>query len=170
MLPVAIDARPHGATEGSFRPAADPGLRIRRDIRGKDRAERRRHRKAAGKALAAAHRMTIRAVSDRREVATAFDERSTERLRRWRIDRRDRRPPRDCKGRNRAANQERCNGASDNPWLRHPSLQLFGAVASTIPRLALAEATVPQIAASTRHGLQGNVEAIRSKGTGPFAG
>ena len=98
VLAVAIDAGAHGAPERRFRPAADAGLRIRRDIRGIDRAERRRHRKAAGKVLAAAHGMTIVAIADRRQLAAAFDERGVERLRRGRLDRRDRRPPGDRKG------------------------------------------------------------------------
>ena len=121
VLAAAIDARAHGAAERGFRPAADPGLRVRRDIRGIDRAERRRHRKSPGKVPAAARGVTGAAVSDRGKLAAAFDERGIERLRRGLLDRRDRRPPRDRKCRNHATDQERGNPASDNSSLCHPS-------------------------------------------------
>ena len=42
MLADAVDARAHGATERSLRPAPDPGLRIGRDVGRIDRAEWRR--------------------------------------------------------------------------------------------------------------------------------
>ena len=78
MPAVAVDARLHGAAERGFRPAADPGLGFRRDVRGIDGAERRRYGKAAGKILAAAHRMAVVAVADRRKVAPALDQRTVE--------------------------------------------------------------------------------------------
>jgi hypothetical protein len=114
VLPVAIDSRPHGTTKGGFRPPADPGLGIRCNIGGKDRAERRRHRKSTGKVLAAAHGMAIVAIADRGQLAASLDQGGIERLRRGRIDRSDRRPPPDRKGRNPARNQERRDNATDN--------------------------------------------------------
>ena len=39
-----------------------------------DRAERRRHRQAAGKILGPAHGMAIVAIADRRQLTAAFDE------------------------------------------------------------------------------------------------
>ena len=73
MLAIPIDARLHGAAERGFRPAADPGLGIGRDVRGIDRAERRRHRKPAGEILAVAHRMTVVAIADRGKITPTLD-------------------------------------------------------------------------------------------------
>ena len=113
MPAVAIDARAHGAAERGFGPSADPGLWIGRDIGGKDRAERCRHRQAAGKILAAAHGVAIAAISDRRKLAAALDQTGIEGLRFWRIDRGNRRPPRDRKRRRRATDAQRDQNAPD---------------------------------------------------------
>ena len=114
MPALAIDARAHGAAEGRFRPPADPGFRIRRDIGRVDRAERRRHRKPAGEILEPAHGMAIVAIADRRQFATALDQIGIEGLRRQRIDRRHRGPPPNRKRSPRGAKNQRSQNAPDN--------------------------------------------------------
>src|SRR5487761_1997935 len=125
MSADTINAGPHRAAECSLRPPADAGVRIRRDVRGIDRAERRRHRKTAGKGLAASQGVAIIAVADGRKITATLDEFGVERLRRRRLDRRYRRSPGNAIGRNRAADQDRTDDACDSSWLCHPSRQLL---------------------------------------------
>jgi hypothetical protein len=58
--------------------------------------------------------MAIVAIADRCKISASLDEGRIERLRRRRLDRGNRRPPRDRKGRDRAANDERREDASDH--------------------------------------------------------
>ena len=97
MPALAIDAGAHGAPKGRFRPAADAGLRIGRDVGREHRAERRRHRQAAGEILAAAHGVAGIAIAERRKLAAALDQSGIEALFCRRIDRGHRRPPGDRK-------------------------------------------------------------------------
>ena len=114
VLAFTIDAGAHRAPKRGFRPSPDSGLRIRRDVRGEDGAERGRHRQTAGKVPAAAHGMAIVAIADRRQVAASFDEGGIEGQRPGRLDRRNRRAPHDCKGSRRAAKQHDRDDAGDN--------------------------------------------------------
>ena len=115
LLAVAVDAIAHGAAKGLFRPLADPGLGVGCDVRRIDRAERRRHRDAAGKRLAAARRVTIAAIADRGENAAPSHQRRIERPRRRRSDGGDRRPPghRECRadGGHQHAGDDACDHA-----------------------------------------------------------
>jgi hypothetical protein len=54
---LAIDTRPHGASERLFRPAADAGLGIGGDVGRIDCAERRWHRQSASEGLAIRRRV-----------------------------------------------------------------------------------------------------------------
>ena len=119
MPAVAVDAGPHRAAERGFRPAADAGLRVRRDIRGIDGAERRRHRQAAGKGFAAAHGMTVAAIAGRCERASPLDQSRVEGLRRRRIDCGNRRPPNDRKRRNRGSEHDYGDDAGECPTRCH---------------------------------------------------
>jgi hypothetical protein len=121
VLAFTIDARAHCAPKCYFRPSPDSRLRIRRDVRGENRAERGRHRQTAGKVPAAAHGMATAAIADRRQVATSFDEGGIEDQRPGRLDCRNWRAPHDCKGGCRATKQHDGNDAGDNAGRsRHP--------------------------------------------------
>ena len=68
MATFAVDAFAHGASEGLFRPAADAGLGIGRDVGRIDRAERRRQRQPASEGLAVRRRVAGVAVAESREI------------------------------------------------------------------------------------------------------
>ena len=65
----------HHLVELIGRPCADPGLRIRRDVRRIERAERRMHRQAAGKYLAFARGVAGDAVAGTGEIFAVGDHR-----------------------------------------------------------------------------------------------
>jgi len=136
MPAVPVDARLHGAAERGFRPAADPGLGIGRDVRGIDRAERRRHRKAAGEIMSVADRVTVVAIADRGKITPTLDERAVKRLRRRRLDGCNRRPPHDCCDRNRYSDRGHGNDASEYPrrCFYHSHLLLSRLGACVLPR------------------------------------
>ena len=71
---VAAHAFAHGARERGFRPAADPGVGIRRDVAGVDRAEWRGYRKTASKGFAARAGMAGGAVADGCKFGTGIDQ------------------------------------------------------------------------------------------------
>ena len=138
VLAFTIDAGAHRALKRGFRPSPDSRLRVRRDVRGEDRAERGRHRQTAGKVPAAAHGMAIVAIADRRQITTSFDEGGIEGQRPGRLHRRNRRAPHDCKDSRRAAKQHDGNDAGDNSGRsRHPlplCLLLLGCILTQITR------------------------------------
>jgi hypothetical protein len=120
VLAFTVDAGAHRAPKRGFRPSPDSRLRIRRDVRGEDGAERGRHRQTAGKVLSPAHGMAIVAIADRCQVAASLDEGSVESQRPGRLDRGNRRAPHDRKGRS-AAKQHDGDDAGDNSGRsRHP--------------------------------------------------
>src|SRR5207248_6159168 len=73
MTPVARDAVAHRAAECLFRPVADTGLRIGRDVRAVDGAERGRDRPAASIGGPTRHSVTDIAVADRGEIGALLD-------------------------------------------------------------------------------------------------
>ena len=77
----------HHLVELVGRPHPDAGLRIGRDVGGKERAERRLHRQAAGKDLAFARGMTGDAVAGAGEIFALGDEGRILRRRGRRADR-----------------------------------------------------------------------------------
>src|ERR1700754_662874 len=64
----------HGAPEGCFRPGADAGLRIGRDVGGIKQAERSCEGVAAGERLPALGRVTFRAIAATRKGLTLDDQ------------------------------------------------------------------------------------------------
>jgi hypothetical protein len=68
MATPAIDTLAHGASEGLFRPPADAGLGIGRDVGRIDRAERRRHRQSASEGLAIRRRVAAVTVAESSEI------------------------------------------------------------------------------------------------------
>src|SRR5439155_11809024 len=145
MRSIPVDARLHGAAERGFRPPSDAGLRVGRDVRGIDDAEWRRHRKTAGKILAAAYRVTVVAVADCRQIAAPLDQRAVKRLRRRRLDRRDRRPPYDRDGRDRADDRGYGDDAPDHPrrchGRSHLDLSRIGTRGRLLPRTSIRRLT-----------------------------
>ena len=125
MLPFPVDAGAHRAAERGLRPCADAGVGVGRNIRRIDRAERRRHRQATRKGLAAAHRVAIVAITERGQIAAPLDQRRVEGLWRGRLNRCYRRSPGDRKRRDPTADQERRHNACYYSCPGHSSLQLF---------------------------------------------
>jgi hypothetical protein len=72
MLAVVVDALVHRAVEIVLRPFADTGVRIGRDVGGKDRSERRRDRAAAGEGLAPVGGVTGGTIAGRDQVMAAL--------------------------------------------------------------------------------------------------
>ena len=73
MTPVARDAVAHRAVECLFRPVADTGLGIGRDVRAVDGAERGRDRPAASIGGPTRHSVTDIAIADRGELGALLD-------------------------------------------------------------------------------------------------
>src|SRR5262245_6009685 len=83
----------HGAPEGGLGPAADAGLRIRRDVGRIDHAERGCEREAAGELLPTLGRVTFRAIATARECFTLGNQFRRETARGRLRDRSDGRAP-----------------------------------------------------------------------------
>ena len=78
-MAVPRHALAHGPVEGAERPAADPCLRIRRDVGRPYRPERRREREAAGHGRSALRGVTGDAVTHLGEVSATLDQRLIDR-------------------------------------------------------------------------------------------
>ena len=91
-----IDPVAHRAGEGGFRPGADAGLPVRRDVARVDGAERGLHRFAAGIGRPVDAGMADGAIADRGQLRPARDQGGIE-SGGW-LDRVDRRTPHDRPG------------------------------------------------------------------------
>ena len=110
MPPGTVDALAHRPLKRLFRPAADAGIAVRRDVGGVDLAERRLERTATGQEFAALRRVADTAIADGREFTATLDQGFLEGRGRIRLKRGDLRPPRiDEKHQSQKDNEEqRC--------------------------------------------------------------